>query len=177
MTQFIWKYKQTDCTDIDKISKEFDLPESIATIMSIKKINSKNISLFYSDIKNMHSPLLMKDMEKAVERILSAKNSNQIILIIGDYDTDGTTAASVPFIFSVYWHKSYFYIPHRQKEGYGISKTAIDYGIKIGANLIISCDCGITAIEQIDYANENDIDFIITDHHKQKKFYQMQQVF
>ena len=172
MTQFIWKYKQTDRTDIDKISKEFDLPESIATIMSIKKINSKKISrtFFYSDLKNMHSPLLMKDMEKAVERVLSAKNSNQIILIIGDYDTDGTTAASVLHLyFQSIGIKSYFYIPHRQKEGYGISKTAIDYGIKIGANLIISCDCGITAIEQIDYANENDIDFIITDHHKQKE--------
>ena len=172
MTQFIWKYKQTDCTDIETISKEFDLPESIATIMSIKKINSKKISrtFFYSDLKNMHSPLLMKDMEKAVERVLSAKNSNQIILIIGDYDTDGTTAASVlNLYFQSIGIKSYFYIPHRQKEGYGISKTAIDYGIKIGANLIISCDCGITAIEQIDYANENDIDFIITDHHKQKE--------
>ena len=147
MTQFIWKYKQTDRTDIDKISKEFDLPESIATIMSIKKINSKKISraFFYSDLKNMHSPLLMKDMEKAVERVLSAKNSNQIILIIGDYDTDGTTAASVLHLyFQSIGIKSYFYIPHRQKEGYGISKTAIDYGIKIGANLIISCDCGIT---------------------------------
>ena len=172
MTQFIWKYKQTDRTDIEKISKEFDLPESIATIMSIKKINSKKISrtFFYSDLKNMHSPLLMKDMKKAIERVLSAKNSNQIILIIGDYDTDGTTAASLLHLyFQSIDIKSYFYIPHRQKEGYGISKTAIDYGIKIGANLIISCDCGITAIEQIDYANENDIDFIITDHHKQKE--------
>ena len=172
MTEFIWKYKQTDPTDIEKISKEFDLPESIATIMSIKKINSKKISrsFFYSDLKNMHNPLLMKDMDKAIERVLSAKNSNQIILIIGDYDTDGTTAASVLHLyFQSIGIKSYFYIPHRQKEGYGISKTAIDYGIKIGANLIISCDCGITAIEQIDYANENDIDFIITDHHKQKE--------
>ena len=64
---------------------------------------------------------------------------------------------------------SYYYIPHRQKEGYGVSKNAIDYGIKIGAQLIISCDCGITAIEQVNYANENNLDFIVTDHHKQKE--------
>ena len=118
----------------------------------------------------MHSPFLMKDMNKAIERVLLAKNSNQIILIIGDYDTDGTTAASVlQRYFKSIGIKSYFYIPHRQKEGYGVSNTAIDYGIKIGASLIISCDCGITAVEQIDYANENGIDFIITDHHKQKE--------
>jgi len=172
MTQFIWKYKQTDPEDIKQISQVFNLPASIATIMSLKKINSKKLSrsFFYNDLENMHSPFLMKDMNKAIERVLLAKNSNQIILIIGDYDTDGTTAASVlQRYFKSIGIKSYFYIPHRQKEGYGVSNTAIDYGIKIGASLIISCDCGITAVEQIDYANENGIDFIITDHHKQKE--------
>ena len=97
MTQFIWKYKQTDPEDIKQISQVFNLPASIATIMSLKKINSKKLSrsFFYNDLENMHSPFLMKDMNKAIERVLLAKNSNQIILIIGDYDTDGTTAASV----------------------------------------------------------------------------------
>ena len=172
MHNFIWKYKSCDSDDINKISDEFNVPKSIATIMSLKNINSKQLSrsFFYSDLNNLHSPLLMKDMDKAIDRLIMAKDRNQVILIIGDYDTDGTTAASVLHLyFQSIGIKSYFYIPHRQKEGYGISKTAIDYGIKIGANLIISCDCGITAIEQIDYANENDIDFIITDHHIPEK--------
>ena len=172
MTQFIWKYKDTDTNDIQKISKEFDLPESISTIMSLKKINSKELSrqFFYSNLKNLHSPSLMKDMEKAVSRVLLAKKSNQIILIIGDYDTDGTSAASILHLyFKSVGIKSYFYIPHRQKEGYGVSKKSIDYAINIGAKLIISCDCGITAVEQVDYANDQKIDFIVTDHHKQKE--------
>ena len=171
MSNFIWKYKKLDDTDINKISDEFKLPHSIATIMSLKKINTKELSrsFFYHDLNNLHDPMLMKDMDKAIERVIQAKESNQVILIIGDYDTDGTSAAA---ILQLYFQSlnidSYYYIPHRQKEGYGISKKAIDYGIKIGAQLIISCDCGITAVDQIDYANQNQLDFIVTDHHKQK---------
>ena len=172
MHNFIWKYKSCDSDDINKISDEFNVPKSIATIMSLKNINSKQISrsFFYSDLNNLHSPLLMKDMDKAIDRLIMAKDRNQVILIIGDYDTDGTSAASLLHLyFKSLQIDNYYYIPHRQKEGYGISKKAIDYGIQIGAELIISCDCGITAIEQIDYANSKQIDFIITDHHKQKK--------
>ena len=171
MSNFIWKYKLSNPNDIAKISNEFSLPKSIATIMSLKNINSKESSrsFFYNDLNNLHDPLLMKDMDKAINRVIRAKESNQVILIIGDYDTDGTTAASILHLyFQSLKIDSYYYIPHRKKEGYGISKNAIDYGIKIGAKLIISCDCGITAIEQIEYSNKNEIDFIITDHHKQK---------
>ena len=171
MSNFIWKYKQSNADDITKISNEFALPKSIATIMSLKNINSKKSSrsFFYNDLNNLHDPLLMKDMDKAINRVVEAKESNQVILIIGDYDTDGTTAASIlQLYFKSLKIDSYYYIPHREKEGYGISKNAIDYGIKIGAKLIISCDCGITAIDQIEYSNKNQIDFIITDHHKQK---------
>ncbi|MFL2988859.1 MAG: single-stranded-DNA-specific exonuclease RecJ [Candidatus Neomarinimicrobiota bacterium] len=172
MSNFIWKYKNFDDDDILKISNEFSLPKSISTVMSIKKINTKELSrsFFYHDLNNLHNPLLMKDMDKAINRFIEAKESKQVILIIGDYDTDGVSAASVLHLyFKSLGVDSYYYIPHRQKEGYGVSKNAIDYGIKIGAQLIISCDCGITAIEQVNYANENNLDFIVTDHHKQKE--------
>jgi single-stranded-DNA-specific exonuclease len=171
MNNFIWKYKPSNDDDINKISDEFKLPKSIASIMSIKKINSKKLSrsFFYHDLNNLHDPMLMKDMDKAINRVIEAMESEQVILIIGDYDTDGTSAAAVlQLYFKSLKIDSYYYIPHRQKEGYGISQKAIDYGIKIGAKLIISCDCGITAVDQVEYANKNKLDFIITDHHKQK---------
>ena len=171
MNSFLWKYKQHNDEDIKNISEEFSLPISIATIMSLKKINTKELSrsFFYNDLNKLHNPLLMKDMEKAISRVLKARQNKEVILIIGDYDTDGTTAASILYLyFKSLDINSYYYIPDRQKEGYGISLASIDYASQIGASLMISCDCGITAVDQIEYANQHKIDFIITDHHKQK---------
>ena len=171
MTNFVWKYKKHDDLEIDKISKDFSVPKSIATIMSLKAITNKaeSRSFFYNNLDLLHSPLLMLDMEKAIQRVLTAKNNNELILIIGDYDADGTTAASILYLYlkSINIDVEY-YIPNRQTEGYGVSINSIDYGHKIGAKLIITCDCGITAIEQVEYAKKYDIDTIITDHHKQK---------
>ena len=172
MENFIWTYKSHDLSDIQKISDKFSVPKSIATIMSLKKINNKESSrlFFFNDLNNLHNPLLMKDMDIAIDRIIKLKNKEDLILIIGDYDTDGTTGASLLFLYlkSIDIDVEY-YIPNRQKEGYGVSLLAIEYAIKIGAKCIITCDCGITAFEAIDYANQNKIDVIITDHHKPKK--------
>ena len=171
MTNFIWKYKNHNSEEINKISKDFAVSNSIATIMHLKSITNKNESrsFFYSDLKFLHNPLLMLDMDKAIGRVLHSKNNNELILIIGDYDADGTTAASVLYLYfkSINIDVEY-YIPNRQTEGYGVSINSIEYAHKIGAKLIITCDCGITAIEQIDYAKQYNIDTIITDHHKQK---------
>ena len=171
MNNFIWKYKSHNNQEIDKISKDFSVSNSIATIMYLKSITNKNESrsFFYSDFKFLHDPLLMLDMDKAIDRVLHSKKNNELILIIGDYDADGTTAASVLYLYfkSINIDIDY-YIPNRQTEGYGVSNNAIDYAHKIGAKLIITCDCGITAIDQVEYAKKYDIDTIITDHHKQK---------
>jgi len=171
MNNFIWKYKNHNSEEINKISKDFAVPNSIATIMHLRSITNKNESrsFFYSDLKFLHNPLLMLDMDKAIGRVLHSQNNNELILIIGDYDADGTTAASVLYLYfkSINIDVEY-YIPNRQTEGYGVSINAIDYAHKIGAKLIITCDCGITAIEQIEYAKKYNIDTIITDHHKQK---------
>ena len=171
MNNFIWKYKNHNSEEINKISKDFSVPNSIATIMHLKSITNKNESrsFFYSDLKFLHNPLLMLDMDKAIGRVLHSQNNNELILIIGDYDADGTTAASILYLYfkSINIDVEY-YIPNRQTEGYGVSINAIDYAHKIGAKLIITCDCGITAIEQIEYAKKYNIDTIITDHHKQK---------
>ena len=171
MNNFIWKYKNHNSEEINKISKDFAVPNSIATIMSLKLITNekKSSSFFDSDLKFLHNPLLMLDMDKAIGRVLHSQKNNELILIIGDYDADGTTAASVLYLYfkSINIDVEY-YIPNRQTEGYGVSINAIDYAHKIGAKLIITCDCGITAIEQIEYAKKYNIDTIITDHHKQK---------
>ena len=171
MNQFIWKYKEYNQNEITHISQEFSVPNSIATIMSLKSINDKikSRNFFYTNFDSMHDPFLILDMDKAVHRLSQARDKKELILIIGDYDADGTTATSILYLYfqSISLDVEY-YIPNRQTEGYGISKKAIEYAHKIGAKLIITCDCGITAVDEIKYAKDYKIDTIITDHHKQK---------
>ena len=171
MNNFIWKYKDADTHEVKNICNEFDVPKSIATIMLFKSIlnRDQSKSFFYSNLDNLHNPLLMQDMDIAIKHVLKVKDNNELILIIGDYDADGTTAASILYLFfkSISVDVEYF-IPNRQTDGYGVSLKSIDYAKKIGATTIITCDCGITAVEQIEYANTLNINTIITDHHKQQ---------
>lgn len=123
---------------------------------------------FRPDLSQLHDPFLMKDMHKAIERILEAVESNQRILVYGDYDVDGTTSVAVMhrFLKHIYdENKIGFYVPHRYKEGYGISAQGIDFAKSENYNLIIALDCGIKSVDLVDYANSLGIDFIICDHH------------
>lgn len=123
---------------------------------------------FRPDINSLHDPWLMKDMRKAVDRIDKALSSAEKILVFGDYDVDGTTAvaAMYQFLVSIYdKEKLDFYIPHRYREGYGVSKAGIDFAAANGFTLIISLDCGIKSAELIAYAKTLGIDFIVCDHH------------
>ncbi len=123
---------------------------------------------FRPQLTDLHDPWLMKDMDKAITRILSAFEQGEKILVFGDYDVDGTTAVAcmLRFLQKVYQpDKVDFYIPHRYREGYGISKNGIDFAIEKGFNLIISLDCGIKSVALIQYALEHGIDFIVCDHH------------
>jgi len=123
---------------------------------------------FRPQLNMLHSPWLMKDMQKAVDRIISAITSNEKILVFGDYDVDGTTsvACMYQFLVSIYSGEQIdFYIPHRYREGYGVSKMGIDFAAANNFNLIICLDCGIKSAELIAYASTLDIDFIICDHH------------
>jgi single-stranded-DNA-specific exonuclease len=121
---------------------------------------------FRPQLSHLHSPWLMKDMEKAVDRIISGINTKEKILVFGDYDVDGTTAVACIYQFL---KKKYspldFYIPHRYREGYGVSKAGIDFAKENGFTLIISLDCGIKSADLIAYAKELGIDFIVCDHH------------
>jgi len=121
---------------------------------------------FRPDHRHLHDPFLMKDMEKAIDRIEKAIRANEKVLIYGDYDVDGTTAVSVVYgFFQKYHRRLEYYIPDRYKEGYGISTQGIDYAAEHGFTLIIALDCGIKSVEKIAYANELGVDFIICDHH------------
>ncbi|HYH15178.1 MAG TPA: single-stranded-DNA-specific exonuclease RecJ [Flavisolibacter sp.] len=121
---------------------------------------------FRPQLSSLNSPWLMKDMEKAVTRVLQAFSNNEKILVFGDYDVDGTTSVACMYQFlSKHYENVDFYIPHRYREGYGVSKAGIDFAHENGFTLIISLDCGIKSIELIHYAKQLGIDFIVCDHH------------
>jgi len=124
-------------------------------------------SFFRPELTSLHDPFLMKDMDKAVERIFQAVNKGEKILIYGDYDVDGTTAVALvyTFIHEFYPHVD-FYIPDRYNEGYGVSKKGIDFAHAAGFTVILALDCGIKSIDMVAYAKTLGIDFIIGDHHR-----------
>ena len=121
---------------------------------------------FSPTIDDLHDPFLMKDMEKAVNRLNAAMGAKQRIMIYGDYDVDGVTAVALVYKYlQNYYSNIEYYIPTRYEEGYGISRKSIDYAKENDVKLIIVLDCGIKAVEEIAYAKEQGIDFIICDHH------------
>ena len=124
-------------------------------------------NFFRPSLDHLHDPYLMKDMQKAVERIEKAIENQERILVFGDYDVDGTTAVSlVSSYLKSYYPDVATYIPDRYNEGYGISFMGIDYADDNGFSLIIALDCGIKSIDHVAYAKERNIDFIICDHHR-----------
>ena len=127
-------------------------------------------AFFRPSLDELHDPFLMKDMGKAVDRLHKAIANEEKILIYGDYDVDGTTSVALLYKFlHPHYPRLDYYIPDRYAEGYGISFQGIDYAEENGISLVIALDCGIKALEKIDYANEKKIDFIICDHHRPGK--------
>jgi len=159
-----------DDYDNEAVERLQDLGESRLTAVLLAErgiTNGEELDKFFNpQLTHLHDPFLMKDMDKAVERIEKARQNNERILIYGDYDTDGTTA--VALLYS-YLHKDYenidFYVPDRYTEGYGISLKGVDYAVETGVRLVVALDCGIRANEQIAYANQHGIDVIVGDHH------------
>jgi len=164
-----WKYKAPgDEQTINKLSRELNLNKTLANLLTQRGISTYEEAeyFFRPSLDDLHDPFLMKGMDKAVERIVNAISNNENILVYGDYDVDGTTAVALVYSYlkDIYYNVD-FYIPDRYKEGYGISTEGINYAYSNQISLIISLDCGIKAVEKIDYANEKNIDFIICDHH------------
>lgn len=160
--------KGADPKTIHNIRELLNVDRVIATLLYERRMTSfEEIKKFFRpDYSQLHSPFLMKGMEKAIERITQAIQKNERILIYGDYDVDGTTAVSIVYsFFKTHTDNIDYYIPDRYAEGYGISFKGIDFAKENNVGLIIALDCGIKAIDKINYANEKGIDFIICDHH------------
>ena len=167
-----WEFKTIDEESVLNVADTFDLPKAIARVMSLRGITSRNHSrvFFYPDQNQLHDPFLMQDMEKAADRMLKAIADKHTILVFGDYDVDGTTSAAfLTLFFRSLDVDIHFYIPSREKEGYGLSTQGIDYAKHIGADVLITCDCGIRDIDKVAEAREKGLDVIVTDHHKPAK--------
>ena len=165
-----WEISQINDKTVSSVAEEFQLPNAIAKIMVQRGIISRKKSrqFFYPDASQLHDPYLMQGMKQAVARINKLIENNGTLLLFGDYDVDGTTGTAAMYLFfKKLGVDVHFYIPDREREGYGVSLNGIDFAVGIGAELLITCDCGITAVDQTEYANSNGIDVIITDHHKQ----------
>ncbi len=158
-----------DKEKVNQLSMELNVDPSIASLLVQRGFDSFEASknFFRPDINDLHDPFLMKDMEKAVERIENAITNQENILVYGDYDVDGTTSvALLSSYLKTYYPNVATYIPDRYGEGYGISYKGIDFAEDNDFSLIIALDCGIKAIDKVKYASEKGIDFIICDHHR-----------
>lgn len=166
-----WIFKsEPDEETVEKISTSLGFGTFESKILVMRGIDNyqKARAYFKPKLEDIHNPFLMADMQKAVDRIASAIENGEKILVYGDYDVDGTTSVALMFLYLIkIVDKKYidYYIPDRNKEGYGISIQGIDYASKNGFSLIIALDCGIKAMEKVEYAKTLNIDFIICDHH------------
>lgn len=164
-----WKIYEVDEKKVEEISSKYNLNKLISTILANRNITTEEeIRLFLSPTrKDFHNPFLIKDMEKSVERIIKAIENNEKVTIYGDYDVDGITSITVlkSFLKDRGLETSQ-YIPNRLNEGYGLNNNAIEKIKQQGCDLMITVDCGISAINEINYASSLGIETIITDHHE-----------
>ena len=163
-----WKILTADKKKSGLLQQSLKISSVVCDILVQRGIETfeQSKKYFRPELNDLHDPWLMKDMDKAVERIIRAINNKEKILVFGDYDVDGTTSVASMYRFLKKIHSALdFYIPHRYREGYGISKAGIDHAKENGFTLIISLDCGIKSIDLITYAKQLAIDFIVCDHH------------
>ena len=165
-----WTLKPKPPTDkVEALQKALEVDEAIATLLLQRGIETfeEAKTFFRPSFNDLHDPFLMKDMDKAVARIEKAIANKENILVYGDYDVDGTTSVA---LMSTYLKTKYplvhTYIPNRYDEGYGVSHKGINFALENDFSLIIALDCGIKAVEKVEYAKTLDIDFIICDHHR-----------
>jgi len=163
-----WNILDSNKEKVEALQDSLKINKTICRILVQRGLEDFEASrhFFRPELSDLHSPWLMKDMDKAVARIQLAFEQAEKILVFGDYDVDGTTsvACMYQFLLGIYQQVDY-YIPHRYKEGYGVSKAGIDFAHEQGMTLIISLDCGIKSVDLISYAKTLGIDFIVCDHH------------
>ena len=166
-----WNYQppsQEQTEAAKALAKETGINPGLCKLLLERGITSAAEAkrFFRPQLSELHDPFLMKDMSIAVERLNQAMGKKERILVYGDYDVDGTTAVALVYKFLQQFYSNIdYYIPDRYNEGYGVSVKGVDYAYETGVKLIIVLDCGIKAVEEIAYAKEKGIDFIICDHH------------
>ena len=168
-----WKIKDvSDELTVQRLADSLNISPILARLLVLRNIITFNEArhFFRPSLDSLHDPFLMDQMEEATTRVITALTENQKICIYGDYDVDGTCATALLYLFLKELYANVeFYIPRRLEEGYGLSTSAMDAVKAMGTNLMIAVDCGITAIEETNYANELGIDVIICDHHQPKE--------
>ncbi len=164
-----WKVKPVDEQVVAHLYEKLHVHPAICRLLAVRGINDYAAAkqFFRPELCHLHDPYLMKGMRKAVDRIADAIEWHERIMVYGDYDVDGTTAVAVVYSFlkKNYTGEITYYLPHRYREGYGVSKQGIDYAHGNGYTLIITLDCGIKSAELITYAQTLGIDVIVCDHH------------
>ena len=164
-----WLLKEpADPQKVDRLAAEVGIDRVLASLLVDRGVSDfEQARIFFRpSLSDLHDPFLMKDMDLAVERLHKAITSGENILVYGDYDVDGTTAVALVYSFiQRFTSKVGFYVPDRYDEGYGVSFKGIDFAAEGGCTLIITLDCGIKAIEKVEYAAQKGIDVIICDHH------------
>ena len=167
---YTWNFKPLPPQAIViQLQQELNISEPLAILLAQRGITTfqQAKDFFRPTLSQLHNPFLMKGMQAAVTRLDQALKNNETILIYGDYDVDGTSAVSLMERYlSTFTSKLFTYVPDRYTEGYGISFQGIDYAKTQGCTLIIALDCGIKAINKVQYAKEKGIDCIIADHHR-----------
>lgn len=165
-----WEYYSVDNEIVEEISNKFNISKLLAKILVNREVlEEKQIQMFLNPTRNdFYNPFLLPDMEIAVERIIKAIENKEKVVIYGDYDVDGITSTTVlkQFLAERGLDVGY-HIPNRLEEGYGLNKEAIEDIISQKYTLMITVDCGISGIEEVEYCNKLGIDTIITDHHEQ----------
>ena len=157
-----------DDENIKSLAGELGIDWPLAQLLIQRNIHTYQEAreFFRPDLKNLHDPFLMKNMDVAVQRIEQAIQNGEKVMIYGDYDVDGTTAVALVYsYFKDHFREIDYYIPDRYNEGYGVSIRGIDYAAHHGFSLIIALDCGIKAVEKVNYASKKGVEFIICDHH------------
>ena len=166
---FRWVITQLEQKEaVSNLMEILNVPEAIARLLAIRGISSFEDAkqFFRPSLNELYDPFLMKDMDRASERLSLAIRSNEKVLVYGDYDVDGTTATAIVYNFlKEFGVVVDYYIPHRFKEGYGINPEGVQYAYEMGAQVIVSVDCGITAIEEAEEIKALGMDLIICDHH------------
>ena len=165
----IYEATQDKQEKIEELKQKYNINQLLATILVNRGIiEQEKLKIFLNPTrKDFHNPFLMPDMEKAVDRIIKAIEKKEKIIIYGDYDADGITSITVlKSFFKDLGIDVEYYIPNRLSEGYGLNKTAVEEIANNGYNLMITVDCGITAVEEVELAKRKNIDTIVTDHHE-----------